>query len=89
MKSELIQFGHKVRELRLAAGLTQEELAARSGLHRTYLGGVERGERNVGLINIHGIATALAQPVAALFGIDSSCAETSANVAKEQREHNG
>lgn len=40
-------------------GFSQEELAARAELDRTYIGGVERGERNVGLINIHRIAKAL------------------------------
>jgi len=48
-----------VRRLRTAAGLSQEELAARSGLHRTYISSVERGQRNVSLGNIFAIATAL------------------------------
>lgn len=52
-------FGHRVRELRVAQGLSQEELAARAGIHRNYVGGVERGERNVGLDNIHALAAAL------------------------------
>lgn len=59
MSSELKRFGARIRELRAAAGLSQEELATRCGLHRTYVGGVERGERNVGLLNIHAIAKAL------------------------------
>lgn len=52
-------FGKRVRELRTELGLSQEELAERANLHRNYIGGIERGERNVGLINIVGLARAL------------------------------
>ena len=48
-----------MRNLRLRLGLSQEQLAARANLHRTYIGSVERGERNVSLNNIHAIAIAL------------------------------
>jgi transcriptional regulator with XRE-family HTH domain len=58
-KSELQQFGDQVRTLRKARGLSQEQLAERTGLHRTYIGGIERGERNVSLINIVRLANAL------------------------------
>jgi len=61
------QFGERVRELRLARELSQEELASRAGLHRTYLGGIERGERNPALKNIAAIAEALGVPVRELF----------------------
>jgi transcriptional regulator with XRE-family HTH domain len=54
-----IKFGHRVRELRYAKGLSQEALALACSLDRTYIGGVERGERNISLINIHKIALAL------------------------------
>lgn len=52
-------FGERIRELRSTAGVSQEELASRCGLHRTYIGSVERGERNVSLQNIVKIARAL------------------------------
>lgn len=51
--------GKKVRELRVERGWSQEKLAAVTGLHRTYIGGIERGERNVSLQNILQIARAL------------------------------
>lgn len=55
----LSRFGSRVRELRRARGLSQEALADRCGLDRTYIGGIERGERNVALRNIASIASAL------------------------------
>ena len=61
------QFGQRVRELRLAKGFSQEELAFRAGIHRTYLGGIERGERNPALKNIAGIAKALDNTLRELF----------------------
>ena len=53
------RLGANVRSRREALGLSQERLAAVAGLHRTYIGGVERGERNVSLDNIVAIAHAL------------------------------
>lgn len=61
------QFGVRVRRLRQKANLSQEELAAKVGIHRTYMGGVERGERNLGLRNILRIADALDVSPATLF----------------------
>ena len=61
------EFGRRLRELRMARGLSQEALADRAGLHRTYLGSVERGERNVALENIHALAAALQVPIKQLF----------------------
>ena len=56
-------FGSNLREIRKRAGFSQESLALSCGLDRTYIGGVERGERNISLINIHKIARALGVPV--------------------------
>jgi transcriptional regulator with XRE-family HTH domain len=53
-----IAFGQRVRRLREAKGWTQEELAEKADIHRTYLGGIERGLRNVALRNIAKIAQA-------------------------------
>lgn len=55
----LKRFGERVRELRKAKGLSQEAFAAECDLDRTYMGGIERGERNVALRNIERIARAL------------------------------
>jgi transcriptional regulator with XRE-family HTH domain len=55
----LSNFGHCVRTARLALGLSQEKLALDCGLDRTYISSVERGKRNVSLINIHKLAGAL------------------------------
>ncbi len=59
MDADLQRLGKCVREFRLKAGLSQEELADLAGLHRTYVGGIERGERNVGVINLLQLARAL------------------------------
>lgn len=48
--------GHRIRERRMAQGLTQAELADRCKLHRTFVGSVERGERNVAVLNLRKIA---------------------------------
>jgi len=52
-------FGKNLRKLRLDHGLSQEKLAELADLHRNYVGGVERGERNIGLLNIVALARAL------------------------------
>jgi transcriptional regulator with XRE-family HTH domain len=56
---ELHAFGIALRIFRQRAGLSQDALADIAGLHRTYVGSVERGERNVSLLNIHVLAGAL------------------------------
>ena len=58
-KSELILFGKAVRRIREQKGLSQEALADLCHLHRTYIGGIERGERNVGLLNLLRLSKAL------------------------------
>lgn len=60
MKNELlIKFGEKVREIRKEKELSQEELAFKANLHRTYIGMIERAEKNITLANIEKIAKAL------------------------------
>ena len=66
-----LTFGNRIRQLRLAQRLSQEELAFRAGVHRTYLGGIERGERNVALINIAAIAKALNISLSELFEFEN------------------
>jgi transcriptional regulator with XRE-family HTH domain len=58
-QSDLAKLGHRIRELRQRSGLSQEELADLAGLHRTYVGGIERGERNVGVLNLLQLARAM------------------------------
>jgi transcriptional regulator with XRE-family HTH domain len=72
MKTIRQKFGEKLRELRRAQGLSQEELAFRAGIHRNYLGGIERGERNPALENIIAIAKALAVDPSELFRFEKN-----------------
>lgn len=63
--------GHRIRTLRGNANLSQEALAAACGLHRTYVGAVERGERNISLVNIVVLSRALGvKPSCLLEGIE-------------------
>lgn len=66
-KKILIQFGEKLRKLRKEKGLSQEELAFKAGLHRTYIGMIERSEKNITLLNINKIAFALGIELKELF----------------------
>ena len=70
-RDEKIQrrFGERIRVLRHERGLSQEALAHTCNLDRTYVGGVERGERNISLINIQKIAEALRVPIKELFDV--------------------
>ena len=68
MKKEvLIKFGQKVRSERTKLSLSQEELASRAVVHRTYIGMIERGEKNITLENIEKIAKALKINIADFF----------------------
>jgi transcriptional regulator with XRE-family HTH domain len=58
-KEILIKFGERVREIRKEKGLSQEELSFKADLHRTYIGMIERAEKNITLLNIEKIANAL------------------------------
>lgn len=55
----LIKFGQRVREIRKKQGLSQEKLAEKAGVHRTYIGMIERAEKNITLSNIQKISRAL------------------------------
>jgi len=69
--NKLLIFGDRVKAWRLARGITQEALAERAGLHPTYIGGIERGERNLGLSNLFKLASALdLRPSALLIDFD-------------------
>lgn len=63
----LIKIGHRIRELRKAKGFSQEEFAYEVGLDRTYMGSVERGERNIAALNLIKIAKALKAELGDLF----------------------
>lgn len=54
-----VALGRAIRGLRIATGLSQEAFADRCGLHRTYVGGIERGERNLSFANLVRVASAL------------------------------
>ena len=68
----LIKFGNRVRELRKLKNLSQEELAFRADVHRTYIGMIERAEKNITLLNIEKIANALKVSINDLFNEDRS-----------------
>jgi transcriptional regulator with XRE-family HTH domain len=66
-KKVLVEFGNRVRELRKQKNLSQEELSYQADLHRTYIGMIERAEKNITLINIEKIAGALKIDISSLF----------------------
>jgi transcriptional regulator with XRE-family HTH domain len=63
-----IRFGRAIRRIREEQGINQEEAAERCGLHRTYYSGIERGVRNVSLVNIERVARGLKMSLPELFG---------------------
>jgi transcriptional regulator with XRE-family HTH domain len=62
-----IRFGRAIRRIREEQGINQEEAAERCGLHRTYYSGIERGVRNVSLVNIERVARGLKTSLSELF----------------------
>ncbi len=69
MDSEALlkELGTTVRRLRAERGFSQESFASATGLHRTYMGGIERGERNVGVVNLWQIAATLDMSLSEFF----------------------
>lgn len=63
----LLKLGQQIQKLRKAQGFSQESFAAEAGLDRTYMGGIERGERNIAVLNLVRIAKALKVEVGDLF----------------------
>ncbi len=61
--------GRTIRDLRAEQGYSQESFADAVGLHRTYMGGIERGERNVGVSNLSRIAETLEMPLSELISV--------------------
>lgn len=66
-KQILLNFGQRVKKERLEQGLSQEELAEKANVHRTYIGMIERAEKNITLTNIEKIALALGIEISKLF----------------------
>jgi transcriptional regulator with XRE-family HTH domain len=64
----LQQLGFRIREMRTSRGLTQAQLAESCGLHRTFIGSVERGERNVAILNLRLIAKTLRVSITDFLG---------------------
>lgn len=62
-----VALGRQIRQLRVDRGLSQEGLGPRIGMHRTYVGHVERGEKNVSATNLFKLAVGLSVPARALF----------------------
>ena len=68
MKSNILKkFGNEVRAARERQGLSQEQLASKSGVHRTYIGMIERGEKNITLLNIEKVGQGLGVDLDRLF----------------------
>lgn len=63
----MARFGKKLGEVRRQKGISQEKLAELAGLHRTYVSSVERGKRNISIVNIEKLAEALGVPMARLM----------------------
>ena len=67
-KSPILElFGQNVRKLRVEGGLSQEQLADKAGLHRTYIGMIERAEKNITLLNMEKLSIALSSTISELL----------------------
>ncbi len=67
-KSNILEkFGERLKQLRKVKGLSQEQLAEKANLHRTYIGMIERAEKNITLLNIEKIANALETKITSLL----------------------
>ncbi|HFI9384470.1 helix-turn-helix domain-containing protein [Vibrio parahaemolyticus] len=73
---KLVLFGQRVRTLRKIKGLSQESMAALAGLDRSYMGHIERGEKNITLLKIYQISDALGIEVSDLFPREEDGSET-------------
>ncbi len=71
MEDVIVTLGKRIRELRLRTGRSQEKMAAKAGLDRTYYAGIERGERNPSVKQLAKIAVALGVPIRTLFDEES------------------
>jgi transcriptional regulator with XRE-family HTH domain len=65
--SVLVKFGNKVRQERHKQGISQDELAYRAGVHRTYIGMIERAEKNITLTNVEKVCTGLNIRISKIF----------------------
>jgi transcriptional regulator with XRE-family HTH domain len=88
--NRMIAFGKKMKAIRETRGYSQERLAELACLHRTYIGGVERGERNISLLNIWRVADALEVSPSVLFAapVDADMS-TGASAFKGDRKKDG
>ena len=68
-KKLLLVVGQRVKQFRASKGWSQEALGEKAKLHRTYIGSIERGERNISLINLERIALALGVQIAILINV--------------------
>ncbi|MBK9959266.1 MAG: helix-turn-helix domain-containing protein [Chitinophagaceae bacterium] len=82
----LIKFGDRVREIRKEKGISQEQLSFQADLHRTYIGMIERAEKNITLVNIEKIANALKVSVNDLMNFDGSDAN---RLRKKWQDYSG
>ena len=62
--------GQRIADIRISKGFSQESLAAKAGLHRAYIGKIERGEKNVGIETLEKVAIALEVPLVEFFRVD-------------------